>query len=284
MKTLFISCILVAFNVTYSQNFISGDKLWSVIITNWGYSTEIFKMEGDSAIGQYSYTKVWRTIDSSLTDWGYQGLVREEDGVVFYRSSMVDEGILYDFTAEIGDTIDIVNMFCDAGQPVIIYDIDTVEFFGIERKRWLIDQDNMEYWVEGIGNLWGPFHTRVYDCVVCPVSELLCYHEDDELLYILPGQAECYQTSVGLDERETRNYVQVLPNPLKQGQNLEVIMKFAPKRISVYNGSGLPVKEISQFSANNSIVLNTTQLPAGLYFLVIETNDGRSFTKKLLII
>jgi len=172
-KLITISLIIFVSLQVHSQNFISTEKEWNVRLTGWAgkFSTEIFQIYGDSIIDTVHYKKIWASFDS-LTSWDFQGLLREDSNIVYYIPPNSSEGILYNFNLEIGETIFVKNIFYDDMEvPVTVIDIDTIEYFGIHRKRWHLGEDGYisEYWVEGIGSLNGPLHTNYDYYIVCPV-------------------------------------------------------------------------------------------------------------------
>ena len=267
------------------QNFVSPNNKWNVRLSSFmSFSTEIYVIQGDSNINTLNYKKIWMTYDSTLLGLMYQGLVREENNVVYYVPPNYTEGILYDFNLEVGDTAYVKNMFCgDVELEVVVTAIDTVEYFGVERKRWLIDDQWSEYWVEGIGSLNGPLHTMYYYWIVCPVWELLCYHENDTLLYILPGEDDCFQTTVGIESMIFQEDFKVMPNPVSQGQPFEIQTSHDIKSASIFNASGVLVKHVFPVSIQR-ITVETTQMKPGLYLIKIETRSGKMKTAKLLVL
>lgn len=265
------------------QNFISPNKQWNVRLSGGiGLTTEIFKIEGDSLLNSTSYSKIWVSFDSLFT-WKYQGLLREDSNIVYFIPPNESEGILYDFNLNVGDTVIVNNIFCN-DIPVTIIGIDTVEYFGISRKRWAIGEDGYvnEFWVEGIGSLNGPLYTRFGYCIICPVWELLCYHYYDTLEYIMYPETDCYQSTVGINDKfgEVENDFVIKPNPVVRGTTLYLEIATEPISIDIHNSSGVLIKTINT-DYNNGIETNT--LLPGLYFITIKTKDNSIRTKKLLI-
>ncbi|MCD4679754.1 MAG: T9SS type A sorting domain-containing protein [Bacteroidales bacterium] len=285
-KLLILSNLVLIISLTPAQNFVSEDNLWHV--KNAGFpgffTTEIFKVEGDSVVNLILYKKIWFTYDSALINWTYEGLIREDSNVVYFIPPDCNEGILYDFNLEIGDTTFIKNRFCqDTEVQVIVYDIDTVDYFGIQRKRWLIDNSFNEYWIDGIGSQCGPLHSKYYSCIICPSWDLLCFHKNETLLYIKAGETECYQVSVGLDETNTSDEITITPNPVNRGKKIEIQTFERIKSILIYNSSGVLIESIME-NFDNRTFLETNQFQPGLYFLRIENKDKKTITKKIIII
>jgi hypothetical protein len=195
---LLIGSLLIT-QCAISQNFISEGKRWNVKEDNWGdIITEIFKIEGDSNVNTINYKKVWRTDDSTMINWWLTGLIREDSGKVYFKNEY-GEGLLYDFNLEAGDTAYVTNLYCEEIQ-IIIDSVDTVNYFGVDWKRFSLAWSE-EYWFEGIGSTCGPFHSSFFNCIFDVWFELLCFSENDTLLYIKQGENDCFQYFVGLQEK-----------------------------------------------------------------------------------
>lgn len=269
------------------QNFISADKQWNVILNGgYGLTTEIFQIEGDSIVDSISYSKIWVSYDSLATRT-FQGLLREESNIVYFIPPDMNEGILYDFNLEIGDTTSVKNIFCGNQLiPITIINIDTVEYFGISHKRWFIGEEGNveEIWIEGIGSLNGPLYTKYWYCIVCPVWELLCYHNNNTLEYIMTGETECFQNTVGIDDNLENDKIDFLikPNPANKGTDIYLETNSEPTRLSIFSSTGNLVKTINPESSKN-IKIETNNFESGLYFITIMTKDNRMKTKKILI-
>jgi len=199
-KLLLILIILPTFLL--SQNFISPSKQWNVLSGGGiSESTEIYKIEGDTLVDSILYYKLWISHDS-LETLSNLGLLREESDIVYFMPSNSTEGVLYDFSLEVGDSTMVRNVFCEE-IPITVVNIDTVEYSGILRKRWHLNSDfGEEIWIEGIGSVSGLVYTYYWHCIICPYWYLLCFHDNDVLEYIMPGGSYCYINTVGIDENQ----------------------------------------------------------------------------------
>lgn len=269
----------------FGQDFISPNKQWNVRLSGgYGYTTEIFQIEGDSIVNSISYSKIWVSLDS-LATWTFQGLLREESNVVYYIPPNLSEGVLYNFNLEIGDTANVKNIFCgDEEIPITVINIDTVEYFGISRKRWQLDSDggSTEFWIDGIGSLNGPLYTKYWYCIVCPIWELLCYHDNDTLNYIMYEQTDCYQNTVGINENNGKHDFSIKPNPVKKGNPIYLESNSVLNSISIFNSSGLLIKRLNQIR-DKIIIIETNDFKPGMYFITIETIGDRIKTQKIMI-
>lgn len=284
-KTILFAFLVILTGSSLSgQEFISTEKQWNVRVNGWAssYSTEIYIIDGDSVVNDLNYQKILVSYDS-LASWDYQGLIREDSGVVYYRPPDRDEGVLYNFNLEVGDTARIINIFC-TDVPIHIADIDTVEYFGKSRKRWTLGKDGYirARWIEGIGCLNGLLHTKFEYCMICPYWELLCYHNNDTLQYRKPGETECYQTTVGINDLNREDAFTLSPNPVRKGNSIHMETQAVPANISIFNAAGLLVKNLNPLN-DTKIEIETNSFKPGLYFISVTLKEDKKLTKKFLV-
>lgn len=263
------------------QGFISQDKQWNVLLTAFPsyVGTEIFKIQGDSIVDGTTYSKIWVSFDS-LVSLQFMGLLREADNIVYYMQPNLTEGVLYNFNLQVGETAMVRNFFCyEYDIPVTVVSIDTVEYFGVERRQWLLQSEELyDTWVEGIGSLSGPLYSMFSMCVVCPMWELLCYYENDILQYRMPFATTCYGTSVGIDEPSPGTNISVSPNPVRSGENITIQAPGVSGSISIYDVFGKLVRSFLETDAPS-----TYDLAPGLYFVTITTFDNKRISVKLVV-
>ena len=268
----------------FGQNFISPDKRWNVLLTGFptAFSTEIYVINGDSVVDLTVYNKIWASSDS-LTTWQYKGLLREDSNIVYYTPPGESEGVLYNFNLNIGDTAYVINVFC-SNIPIYIIDIDTVEYLGISRKRWHLGENGNveEFWVEGIGSLYGPLFTKYAYCIICPGWELLCFHEDDTLRYMMPYTDDCYLNTVGISENSGENDFLISPNPVKKGNDIFLETTSKVSSINIFNPAGILIKTINPV-VDNINRIETHNFEPGLYLIAIKTRGNKMITRKILI-
>ena len=284
-QLLLFAMVLLMSTSMVGQGFISQDKQWNVLLTAFPsyVSTEIFKIQGDSVVDGTTYSKIWVSMDS-LVSLQFMGLLREADNIVYYMQPNLTEGMLYNFNLQVGETAMVRNFFCYEQEiPVTVVSIDTVEYFGVERRQWLLQNEEFyDTWVEGIGSLSGPLYTMFIACVVCPMWELLCYHEGDILQYRMPFATTCYGTSVGIDEPSPGTNISISPNPVKRGENITIQTPDDSGTLNIFDASGKLVR--SFLKSNESATTNSTEeLAPGLYFVTITTFDSKRITVKLVV-
>ena len=280
-KFTFFICLLIG-QIGFSQNFVAENKLWHVKDFSWDIvNTEIYKIEGDTVINSMNYKKLWFSYDSAMNEIWLDRFIREQSGVVYLLNYNDDEGVLYDFNLDAGDTAYIVSDFCGEIQ-IIVTETDTVEYFGVPRKRWILDGWTGDYWIEGIGSNYGLFYTKMYECVADILKELTCFHENDTLYFMKEGELECFQTNVGIDEGIDGGDLIIKPNPIIQGQSFVIQCDRPMKIIEIYNSSGSLVKNINAFKDKN-LTISNNELNPGLYILRITMSDNSLVSRKIIV-
>ncbi|MBO7493313.1 MAG: T9SS type A sorting domain-containing protein [Bacteroidales bacterium] len=180
----------------------------------WLRITENLQLEGDTVVDDMHYKKVMRKISSEAPYWhgsteeySLYGLIREEpEGKVFYQPIDQDTVyLLYDFGMNVGDTASM--HWCQLPNPsneviIRIDSINTQYIAGIERRVYYVSSKSMvpnaewrwlNTWIEGIGATEG----LLYSCHVTAAGgitlhELLCYHENGDLMYMNPNYDTCF--------------------------------------------------------------------------------------------
>jgi hypothetical protein len=142
--------------------------------------------------------------DSLQQEWIYEGTIREDtiNKQVFYKYGEI-EGLIYDFSLEVGDTVQVDNQYFNYHVVSLVVDsIDMVDVNGIIRKRFFLFgiQNPMmdpyypdEIWIEGIGSNFGIMYSGagVFGWGGGTVK-LLCASQNDNTIYMDTLFNECY--------------------------------------------------------------------------------------------
>ena len=140
-----------------------------------------------------------------------------------------------------------------------------------EEWRWL------NTWIEGIGATEG----LLYSCHVTvaggiTLHNLLCYHEDGELVWQNPIYSTCLIDNYdGVQDNTEESGVMIYPNPVK---NKVVINGVEASEVQVYNALGQLVKTVR--GTNNVCVEG---LPQGIYLLRILDAEGKNYTVRVAV-
>ena len=254
-----------------------GNEWHTLSTTLFGYSNYVNWCSGDTIIGDVRYMKIMGTLDD-----GYPHLftvLKEEGGKVWKRhlnTSM--ETLLYDFTANVGDTL----CFGEPGASFVLDSISMVQIGDVDRRKfWFgLEYDGLgnprakETWVEGIGSdfglLWSGYY-GVYDGWHC----LLCFHQRGELIWQNPEYNTCTYPYDAVEENKDSE-ITLYPNPVRDRVVIEGI---EVAEVEVYNALGQRVKMVQ--STNE---INVNDLPKGVYLLFITDAKGISQTKRITVV
>ncbi len=263
---------------SYSQELekiVDTSKQWNVLFgayySNGGsnYYTEIYTIGTDTLINDITYSKVWTANQYGSSNYSF---IREDlSGKVFYLNYLEEEYLIYDFNLILDDEIILIDM---SGQENLytVENVDTIFFSGKDRKRITLFNQNFgeyDYWIEGIGSLLGlPFSGNL---VIDASTELLCFYQDEELLYSNPQWNSC-DINLLIDDNYSKS--KIYPNPTNGKINIETQGQI--EKITILDISGKIILE----TTNTKIDLTKQQ--AGTYFVKIETKNG-ILTEKIII-
>lgn len=242
---------------------------------NHHYSTLVHWLSDDTLVDGVRYTKVLETRNGEGTP-RLATLLREEDGKVWKRKSATDI-LIYDFTAQVGDTL----RFGDFHEfDYFVVDSISIEQIGGKdrRKFWFgLEYDftgepvAIETWTEGIGSDMGLLFSGWY-YVTGGYYRALCFHQNGELLW----QNEYYGTCM-IDAVEEMDIspISLYPNPTSEVVHIEGV---EAAEVQVYNSFGQLVKTVHD--ANE---IPVAALPQGVYLLRITDTDGKVYMNKIAV-
>jgi len=277
VKTIAVTIILwgLFVNMSIAQGIASEDNSWNIIardvILN-DADTEFQIIDGDTIVDGHDYKIMWRSY-YTVGGWYQSGLIREDSGIVYYIRPDGMKGILYNFNLDAGDTCTIVNFCSNYKILVHISDRDTVEYFGIERLRLRLIDNNPGYtdqWIQGIGSIHGPIHTLMQHCNPPYFRwDLLCYHHDDSLQYIMPGYTDCIYTNVGIREPITSDDVIIYPNPAREKFEVRSA-EFGVEKIEIFDLQSRKLIEQHFPAGEKNVEMTVSKLLPGTYICKIS--------------
>lgn len=284
-KTLFIAVLLaLAATNLKAQDYepiIQEGNEWHTldVIVNPGfppnhhYSTLVHWISDDTLVEGVRYTKVLETRNGEGTP-RLAALLREENGKVWKRESSTDL-LLYDFTAQVGDTV----RFGDFAESFVVDSISIEQIGGVDRKKiWFgLEYDitgepyAIETWTEGIGSDMGLLFSGWF-YATGGYYQALCFHQNGELLW----QNEYYGTCMvdAVDEMDVST-ISLYPNPASGATHIEGV---EAAEVQAYNALGQLVKTV-----RGSNEVDVSGLPEGLYLLRITDGQGMNHTAKMAV-
>lgn len=169
--------------------YLNDNTCW----TNYDFIKYQYYLKGDTTINGNVYKKLYfrRQIFGEVKDV-YLTSLKEASGKIYASdynwnglNYTVGEYLLYDFSAEVGDTIKsniTPDCNCNLLEPQIVTSISTVTLQnGETRKKYLLSHSST--WVEGIGSLNGLFYDAFPIILSKDRPQLICYKQYDSFLF-----------------------------------------------------------------------------------------------------
>ncbi|MBN1187677.1 MAG: T9SS type A sorting domain-containing protein [Bacteroidales bacterium] len=289
-------CLLPEITIIYNgatyiladyDSLVVESRLWSNL--SGGYGSEVveccrkttyLKFETDPYVNTPFEKQVLASTDS-LETWQKIGNIKETDKKIYFRDINNKQGLLYDFGASVGDLIKIVNYSLNINPDTLIaevVDIDTLEYLGIDRKRFEVRDtfsDQSDFWIEGIGSVKGLLNP----CLELEggFRELLCVHDNERLIYKNEERGVCFmEDTVTFIETKEFSDFRIFPNPsngfIRVESNSEQDYNYA-----IYNTVG---QLMDQGKLKQVVQLELNQ---GVYVITIYDKQKVVYRQKILI-
>lgn len=194
MKKIFLALILLGNGVLNSQTYFEKNDCWTnALISDQGgviISKSQCFVDNDTTL----FGKVYKNIrqrDNEI-ETNYMGSIRSDFKKIYANvvigTDTLQDILLYDFGAEIGDTVfslpltSTMNHYSNLSENKIVKNTDSVELInGEKRKR--IYLDNGDVWIEGIGSVNGLFSLAYPIPTSSTHSFLSCFKHNNIELY-----------------------------------------------------------------------------------------------------
>lgn len=297
----------------------------------WSVNNEKYALYGDTIINEKKYSKVYKqtadeafefdidkaeyfcAIRNDVENKRVYGVYKDNLEVYNHYNEEIEEteSLLYDFSLNLGDTIEVANFdeadragyiqyvkyvrvesigiykFDGSHSYVTLYDTDSIFCLnnGEQRKRILLNgihESLQQSWIEGIGSSDGPFVHAHFSGLEYMPKRLLCFNENEECLY--------KQSSFDYDEDDdcftnyypdnvvenNENDIMIYPNPATT--NVEVSYTLPEGMTSatlvMTNTLGVNVKTVHLDGNNGKTTLSLEELPSGIYFYTIRCGEN----------
>lgn len=294
MKTKLMTVLLVMTALGLkAQDYIplvAEGKQWNVLYTYAPWPpinrvTNAYKVEGDTVVGGTTYRKLLTTRSEQYDNWSLWGLLREtEERQVFCRKyrwdhTFASETLLYNFLMQPGDSICYGSSTC----LLLLRKSDTILDDETVRKRYDFQYkeggyltDVYETWIEGIGSELGLLHSGSM-FLVGGSYDLLCYYENEDLIWQHPDFNSCYIGTDGVEENKAEAWISIHPNPttgmiVVSGKNLNQaeVLNLLGQRMATAQGKG------------ETLQIDIANLPTDVYFVNITDEEGRTYVRKVV--
>lgn len=262
-------------NAIWNHYFEIGESK-SYTNTSMYYS---YGLMGDTTINAISYSKLYEFSDTVFNSYAeYLGGLREDTlrkvyytGKDFWGGDFADEILLYDFSKNIGDTIEY-----GIWGETIIQDIDSVLIGNNYRKRYYVDSYGYDFFIEGIGSIHGllspitEIPTKTYT-----FWELVCYKQNDTVLFINSNYNRCFPIldNIELMDKTITENIKIYPNPVIDISVIELSnLQTGNYKIEIYNPLGITIFTKS-ISSDSNIEIRRNDLLPGLYMYRLIKNN-----------
>lgn len=252
---------------------------------NYKYYTD-----GDTVINTQTYVKIKKTEIPSINDMSvyptYTGAIRQDTlnkKIYVVLTDSTTERILYDFSLQVGDTINSVlhDLSNDIGSCGVetIYLIDSILINGNYHKTFYIQGgcgDMSLRFIEGIGSSYGLIFPNYFGQVE---SHLSCTKVSGQTYY--PSNTSSCDLVTSVNSLDIDMAIDIYPNP--SNNEINIIIPDTEKSTSYILTLLSPIGQIvirEKINSKKSII-DISELPKGLYLLTISVNEN-IFTKKII--
>lgn len=210
-----------------------------------------------------------------LTDCGLPNpsyVFTRNDSTYFWSQFTANFELLYDFGASIGDTWrigglgltgDSLRVFIDSiGQRII--NTDTL-------KTWYISYSGCYDWGNEIMEKVGNVRFLSPSFCLCENNPfgVRCYIDQSSDYHFVPYHCDTSILLVGTNSLDLSDQIQCSPNPFQETITITTAPLSDPLTFSLFDKVGNLVRR-QRFSGN--VAIETTSLPNGMYFWVVEMN------------
>lgn len=248
----------------------------------WAENTSTkYAMDGDTTINSNDYKKIWTSQDAifDINSATYYAALREQpEGVIkVVMSGTTNEEVLYNFNLFAG--VQSATLFIPGHgyANVMITGYDSIQIEMETRPVYKVKTDQgYEYeWISGIGSKRGLFTPAVnFD----PIEELYCFHQNDTLIYLHEGVADCNTTGVEAVKQEE---VALFPNPTSG--DLQISLNSTARNVSlILTDSKGSIIANRHLGSGKTFNFSQSDIAPGLYFYHLSNGDKPIQSGKLI--
>ncbi|MBL0044702.1 MAG: T9SS type A sorting domain-containing protein [Flavobacteriales bacterium] len=290
MRTLVLLALGLPFLAHAQNDYLANDPVWTntAVCGDMGgggggmcVSTDTYnyRLDGDSLIGVYTYSKVMRSGSVSLawqggppppppactgtSVYGPQdaGLLRQ-DGLRLYAWDGDSDELLYDFDLEVGETLPVT--MNNWNTDITVTAIDSL-LVGTEwRKRFALANSWAPFLIEGIGSSNGLFEP-LSNFLECGYS-LDCFGLDTVGYY--PGPGPNCSLAMGVAQVSiARSNLTVSPNPVNDMLSISGVDPQHMGFVRLFDVQGCERLQGALYREN--MTLDMSAIPGGVYVLVV---------------
>lgn len=309
MKRIYLPLIYLLFTINLSsQDWFANNPEWCSGTTSFFgeeilYSFKTF-VAGDTIIGSQNYKvlkKIRQARDYTLQDTSYSeaiiGFVYEDNEKVYSRTSQGNDEIIYDFSLEVGEIINLPNTGCgEVNMYLEEKGNEEINGFEIRYQDFVIQNqgvflEDLVRIYEGIGLLFGPWYSTAGYGGFYPSANFFCgwvdpptefFKYSNDIFEYSINEKECnFSENIisNIIDHQIASEIKIYPNPCTnefrisgKGLNIELF-----GRLTNING-----KVFKELKINNNQIINISDLNQGMYFLELYS-ENNVVDRKILV-
>lgn len=245
-------------------------------------SQYVLYTNGDTLVNNQTYTKFDFYGDINcpcISPTINFGIIRQDSiarKVYMIEKDSTQEKVLYDFSQQIGDTVNsLLSKIFTQQLILIISNIDSIQIDGVYHKRFHF-LNNLTQLIEGIGSTRGFLHDFEQFESFC---ELVCINSSEQTIY--PSSSSLCNLALDVENKEYLNSdnISIFPNPTSTLLNISSSNESIQK-IEIVNQIGEKIKLINCEGKNREI--NISELESGFYYIKITSSRDNSVLQKFV--
>jgi hypothetical protein len=300
-NALLIILLLVSALTGSAQNYISfpdSNAIW-LVRHGRGDTMPAFYYYGltneDTIINSTVYHKLLRSTDTVFSSNEYYAALRQDvlaKKVYSYAYNASSEHLLYDFSVNIGDT---VNNITGSSTSAIVYSIDSILIAGTYHKQihFMLYSASSVWpfgsWVEGVGNialgglLGAPTLQPTCDCA----DNLVCFKGNDAWQYHNIGYSfiDCSAPPLRIEKHEIPKVETCIlyPNPVSGISYLHLNVGTRLIKLDIYNVNGELVMSNTLAEGIKDVILDRKDYVPGCYYYRLYDVQGNAVAGKFVV-
>ena len=266
---------------------------WQVTNCYFGCLTDVYYTDGDTITDGHNYKILDGYHFISRTILLREDILEKKVFLNFIQATGNTEYLLYDFSLNIDDSIDMKNPISPFLENAGYYNLDSIiprplvngsdyRHFYLSPSESNIVSTTNAIWIEGAGSL---------SLITAPSGEpdingaghLSCFYKNGDYFYTNLDSIDSCEPTVILNINES-NYplsdIIVSSNNILNSCHLINLENI--KLIDIYNINGKKVASYHN-NGNKELKFDTTSYQAGIYFIIVYTNQFKKKTIKIII-
>lgn len=269
-------------SVTYPGN------VWHVLrdSSNPEYFTEIYRVEGDTLIGDTLWQIISYSKDSNAFEngqWPTKFYLYENEKKLFCAlPNDLSPKQYFDFDAEVDDQLELFVPYTQSFINVVVQDKQTILLGGLEWKLITILKNYAgETWIEGIGSLKGIFYGNIDPELVGVQFALRCFSQDHIVVYPVGFSENCYFSNVSVSGSENYNHILVYPNPFDDYINTLIAPACQSNSINIelFDINGRIIYKQETVRTLEPVAIPTKEFLRGIYVIKVTTGKTQFYSK-----